>query len=226
MGNSYAQKPKITNLPGFYRRTIHFGFLLGINSADFKLDRKAPTFNDSLLSLNVDKMTGFDLGIISELHITRYFRLRFTPSIAFAQRDLKYTFINYRNEIINYEKPIISTYLEFPLLLKLNSARYNNFSAYLLAGGKYTLDLASNAGAENTSLNPKDQFVSIMKDDYAFEAGFGFEFYLEYFKFGIELKMSYGLKNIIFPEDPPTIFSNPVYDLRSKMFLLSFTFEG
>ena len=222
----FAQKTKVKNLPRFYHRHIHFGFLLGINSADFSIDRKAPQPGDSLLSLQVKKQSGFDLGIISELHFNDYFRLRFTPTISFAQRNLDYKFMMWNKKTIEFVKPVESTYLEFPLLFKLNSARVNNFSAYIITGGKYTLDLASNASSENTSNVLKDQFVSIAKNDYDFEAGFGTEFYLEYFKFGIELKMSYGLNNILIRDNPPTIFSTPIDRIRSKMFLLSFTFEG
>ena len=56
------------------------------------------------------------------------------------------------------------------------------------------------------------------------DIGFGTDFYLEYFKFGIELKMSYGLNDIHIRES--NAFSDPIEMLKTKMFLLSFTFEG
>ena len=56
------------------------------------------------------------------------------------------------------------------------------------------------------------------------QIGFGTDFYLEYFKFGVELKMSYGLKDYHVKED--NAFANPIEKLKSKMFLLSLTFEG
>jgi hypothetical protein len=86
------------------------------------------------------------------------------------------------------------------------------------------LDLASNAGHENLSTDPKDIVVAIKQGDYLGEIGFGTDFYLEYFKFGIGLKMSYGLKDLLDHDD--TQFTAPIDKLRSKLFLLSLTFEG
>lgn len=174
--------------------------------------------------LEVQRQPGFNLGIVSELHMTKNFKMRFVPSLSFAQRDIVYQFEGKR--YIEFVKQVESTYLEFPVLLKLKSDRVNNFSGYIIAGGKYSLDLASNEDADNAGSNLADLVVKIRRNDYHIEAGWGMEFYLEYFKFGIELKMSYGINNILVPDNPPTIFSTPIDVLRSKMFLLSFTFEG
>ncbi len=223
--NIYAQKERPQNLPRFDHRLFHFGFILGINSADFTLHRKAPGIGaDSLMVLEVQRQPGFNLGIVSELHMTKNFKMRFVPSLSFAQRDIVYQFEGKR--YIEFVKQVESTYLEFPVLLKLKSDRVNNFSGYIIAGGKYSLDLASNEDADNAGSNLADLVVKIRRNDYHIEAGWGMEFYLEYFKFGIELKMSYGINNILVPDNPPTIFSTPIDVLRSKMFLLSFTFEG
>lgn len=228
----FGQKPKPLNLPRFDKKTLHFGFILGINNADFTLHRTAPSsliMLDTCLDVIPQKQSGFTLGIVSELHIHKYLKLRFVPSIAFAQRTLSYHFFSpNKSDNINYLKPIESTYLEFPLLAKIKSERLNNFSAYLLAGGKYTLDLASDEKNDNQALYLPDMAVRIKKHDYHFETGFGTEFYLPYFKFGIELKMSYGLRNILVREKPPipSSFTDPIEKLKSKMFLLSFTFEG
>jgi hypothetical protein len=199
--------------------------VLGVNNADFTLHRKPPNqVFDSLMILDVTKQPGFNLGIISELHITKNIKMRFVPSLSFAQRDINYQFQG--KKYVAFTKQVESTYLEFPVLMKLKSDRVNNFSGYVIAGGKYSLDLASNENADNAGNNLTDIVVKIKRNDYHFEAGWGMEFYLEYFKFGLELKMSYGIKNILVPDTPPTIFSSPIDVLRSKMFLLSFTFEG
>lgn len=220
-----AQKERPKNLPRFDHNLFHFGFILGINNADFTLHRKPPNqVFDSLMILDVTKQPGFNLGIVSELHITKNIKMRFVPSLSFAQRDINYQFQG--KKYVAFVKQVESTYLEFPVLFKLKSDRVNNFSGYVIAGGKYSLDLASNEKADNAGNNLSDIVVKIRRNDYHFEAGWGMEFYLEYFKFGLELKMSYGIKNILVPDTPPTIFSSPIDVLRSKMFLLSFTFEG
>jgi hypothetical protein len=169
------------------------------------------------------KTTGFNLGIVSALHFNRYLSLRFTPNLAFSQRDIYYEFRTLEGNL-KYKKQIESTLINFPLTIKFKSVRLNNFSAYLIGGGAYSLDLASNEGTDNFATLPKDIVVKIAKNDYMAEVGFGTDFYLEYFKFGIEIKMSYGLKDILIRENNQ--FSNPIEELKSKMFLLSFTFEG
>lgn len=221
----FAQRETTLNLPKFDHRFMHFGFLLGINSASFVLDRYPPTTYgaDTLLNLEPTSTTGFNLGIISAMHFGAHFSLRFTPNLAFAQRNLTYRFQTFEGEK-EYIKEIESTLINFPLNIKFKSARVNNFSAYIIGGAAYSLDLASKADADNNSTNPNDILVKLAKNDFMGQIGFGTDFYLEYFKFGIELKMSYGLKDFHINED--NMFSNPIEKLKSKMFLLSFTFEG
>jgi len=221
----YSQRETSKNLPKFDHRNFHFGFLLGLNSADFVLNRLPPTFAgaDTLTVLEPKRASGFNLGIISSLHLNKYFSLRFTPNLAFALRTLEYEFQTVEGPK-RFSKDIESTLINFPLTIKYKSARVNNFSAYILAGASYSVDLASNAGAVNNSKNLSDLIVKIKRDDIMGEIGFGTDFYLQYFKFGIELKMSYGIFDLL--DDDGTPFSTPIEKLSSKMFLLSFTFEG
>ncbi len=223
--NVYGQRETTKNLPKFDHRFMHFGFLLGLNSADFVLQRFPPSSPgaDSLYVLEPKAATGFNLGIISSMHFGSYFSLRFTPNLAFSSRSLSYTFETFEGPK-QYTKDIESTLINFPLNIKYKSVRLNNFSAYIIGGGAYSLDLASDAGHENISTNPNDIIVAIKRNDFMAQIGFGTDFYLEYFKFGIELKMSYGLKDLLDHDNTP--FTTPIDKLSSKMFLLSFTFEG
>ena len=74
------------------------------------------------------------------------------------------------------------------------------------------------------STDPKDQIVKLQRDDFFYELGAGAEFYLEYFKFAIEGKLSIGTKNLLIKDN--TIYSNSIDKLNSKVFLISITFEG
>jgi hypothetical protein len=221
----YGQKETTKNLPKFDHRFMHFGFLIGLNSADFVLQRFPPSYPgaDSLYVLEPKSAAGFNLGIISSMHFGPYFSLRFTPNLAFSSRSLEYTFETFEGPK-QYTKDIESTLINFPLNIKYKSVRVNNFSAYIIFGGAYSLDLASDAGFENTSMNPNDIVVAIKRDDYMGQIGFGTDFYLEYFKFGIDLKLSYGFRDLL--DHDNSQFSAPIESLKSKMFLLSFTFEG
>lgn len=220
----FAQEKKVENLPLFSQKRIHFGFTLGINSAGFTLDRKPINFNsDSLKTMSVDNQTGFNLGIVSALHFNEFFSLRFIPTLTFAQRNIEYTFFNrIQGNTYTVIKPIESTYIELPMLLKYRSKRLNNFAAYLVGGGKYVLDLASKEDVDNAL---EDEILVKQKSSFfAYEVGIGTDFFLPYFKFSIEGKMSYGLQNMIVKDQ--TIFSDPIERLKPKMFILSLHFEG
>jgi hypothetical protein len=224
--SAYTQKATTLNLPKFDHRFMHFGFLLGLNQANFVLERNPPTVlgADSAFIVEPKPAMGFNLGIISAMHLSEHFSLRFTPNLAFSSRTIGYTFQTSFDGVKKYDKIIESTLINFPLGVKYKSARVNNFSAYILAGASYSLDLASNSDAKNASVVLKDMIVKIKRDDIMGEIGFGTDFYLEYFKFGLEIKMSYGINDLLDRDDTP--FTDPINKLSSKMFLLSLTFEG
>ncbi|MCX6297413.1 MAG: porin family protein [Bacteroidetes bacterium] len=218
---SVAQEQR-GNLPTYYNARIHFGFTIGVNRANFII-HPASHFErfDTLKSVESIPKFGFNLGIISELMLHKYVTLRFIPNLSFAERNLQYSFAGF--DTIVRKKTIESTFLNFPLDLKLRSKRVDNFGAYIVAGGGYSLDLASKRKTV-TSTDPNEQIVKLKRDDFFYEVGAGAEFYLEYFKFAIEGKLSIGTNNLLIKDN--TIYSNSVDKLNSKIFLISITFEG
>jgi hypothetical protein len=218
--SSHAQEER-GNLNNYYKETLHFGFTLGVNRTNFII-HPAPHFEtfDTLKWVRSKPKTGFNLGIVSELRLHEYITLRFVPNLSFAERSLEYYFAGI--DTIVRKKTIESTFLNFPLDLKIRSKRVKNFGAYVLAGGGYSLDLASKRKVQNTS--GTDAIVKLKRDDFSYEVGAGAEFYLEYFKFAIEGKLSIGTTNLLIKDN--TIFSNSVDKLNSKVFLVSITFEG
>ena len=176
------------NLPTYYDANMHFGFTIGVNRANFII-HPAPHFErfDSLKSVQSIPKFGFSLGIVSEFRLHKYVTIRFIPNLCFAERNIQYSFEGY--DTIVRKKTIESTFLNFPIDLKLRSKRVQNFSAYLLGGGGYSLDLASKRKTQN-STNINEQIVKLKRDDFFYEMGAGAEFYLEYFKFAIEGTLS------------------------------------
>ena len=220
-----AQQRKSLNLSEFDRRRFHFGFIIGFNSAHAEIQRKGPQDPlDSLYVIAVDPQSGFNLGIVSSLSITEHLKLRFVPSLSFAQRNVEYYFKRSNNVWDTDIKPIESTYVEFPLNFKYKSKRLNNFGAYILGGAKYSLDLIADENVDNENKRLEDIVLKMQKSTYSLEVGTGVDFYLQYFKFGIELKMSYTLQNTLVQDN--TYYSTPIEALKPRMFLLSFTFEG
>lgn len=221
-----AQSQQMENLRDFDRRKYHFGFALGYNTSDFYLDRnvKLDYQRDSLLVLEVQKKPGFNLGIVSSLDLLPTFKIRFLPTLSFQERVLEYTYAKFPDTTEHWNKKVESTYLDFPLLMKFRTERIKNFAAYFVAGGRYGMDMASNKDVENANAPLKDQIVKITKADYGMEIGGGMDFFLEYFKFGIELKLSTGFKNVLIQEN--TKFSTPIDKLRTRVWTFSLTFEG
>ena len=118
-------------------------------------------------------------------------------------------------------KNITSAHVDFPLHIRYRSKRVHNFGAYVLAGAKYVLDLAATRGDKEEEDN--ETLVKLNKNDIAAEVGVGIEFYNGWFKLGIEVKMSYGLFNLL--RDENNIYTGGIEELRSKIWQLSFTFE-
>ncbi|MCB0769435.1 MAG: PorT family protein [Flavobacteriales bacterium] len=224
VGNMSAQNGiKVENLPNFDLHRLHFGFLLSYNTSDFtvKLKPEAP-YQDSLMVLQHLKQPGFNLGIVASLNVNPFLSLRFLPTLSFQERILQYQFQEPDGGSVYFQKPVESTYLEFPLLMKYRSARINNFAVYLIGGGKFGIDMASQKDVDNTL--DDEVVVKLAKYDYGVEVGGGMDMFLTYFKFGVELKAAYGFPNLLI--DDGTRFSVPIESLRSKTWVLSFTFEG
>jgi hypothetical protein len=168
----------------------------------------------------VKKTPGFNLGIISSWNINKNIHLRFVPSLCFQERIFTYNYID-KGELETKISRLESTTLDFPLMLKLRTNRINNFAAYFLTGAQYSLDLASQAKIKN---DINDPIMIVKQHDFSYQFGGGFDFFMEYFKLGLELKLSSGFRNLHIQDD--TFFTKPITDIRSKVWWFSVTFEG
>lgn len=209
------------NYPTFDRKKVHFGFALGFNTSDFHYRINVDSaYTDSITNINIRKQPGFNLGIIGSWDIHEIFHIRFVPSLSFQERLFTYEYWD-KGEMKSRENRLESTNLDFPLMLKLRSQRINNFAAYALGGFQYSLDLASQKDVDQSLGDP---IVKIQQHDWSYQVGGGFDFWLPYFKFGIELKLSNGIKNLVIQDN--TFFMDPIASLRSKVWWFSLTFEG
>lgn len=222
--NTNAQQKTLLNLGDFEQKKIHFGFSLGVNTSSFIMESDLSR-SDSLIRLEVLPQSGFNLGIVTDLHLGPLFDLRFIPTLSFGERRMEYTFLeNTGKPSTVLSKAVESTYLDFPINLKYRSIRYNNFAAYFVGGFMYSYDLISQKDVINAKSNIAETVIKLDNSNINYQLGVGFDFFLEYFKFSPEIKMSYGVNNLIINDN--TILSDPITSLRSKIFLLSFTFEG
>jgi hypothetical protein len=219
----YRKKEKVQNLMSFDLERYHFGFVLSVNTSTMRVTLKDQTnFNDSLISVVPVSQPGFNLGMLASLDITPNWHLRFIPTLSFEERMLDYTFLGENAQIEVFTKNVSSTYIDFPLILKYRTNRINNTAFYVLGGATFGLDVATQ---ENVNNNREDEaIVKIDNTNFSASFGFGVDFFLPYFKFGIELKSCMGLKNVLI--DDNTKFTNPLESLKTQSFVISFTFEG
>ena len=217
---SFCQKyKKPHNLPRYDFQKIHFGFTLGINNLNFNLQENSKTTNnDTLKTLHTKSQKGFNLGIVSNLRISKYTDLRFVPALIFGERHLYYGFSDSLG-INNTIKKIESTMLDFPIYIKYKSERYNNFRTYIISGIKYSMDIASQDKINDNG----EEIVKLKRNDLMGEIGFGIDIYLEYFKFSPQIKISYGILNLLTKDQ--TIYTQSINRLTTNGWMLSFTFE-
>ena len=216
--NLYAQRYNVPlNLPNYDNKPIHFGFLIGLNTLDFKL---TPVSNveDELFVIQSLNQKGFNLGVVSNMRLGNNLDFRFIPTLSLAERRILYT-LNDNTVLTNENKKIESTFIEFPISIKYKSSRYNNGRAYIMTGMKYSLDLASQRNIDDEGL----EIVKIKKDDFLYEIGLGLDFYLPYFKFSPELKANFGLTNLVVNDG--SIYSRSIKEMKTRGFSISFTFE-
>tara|TARA_B110000459_G_scaffold15179_1_gene14787 strand:- start:132 stop:845 length:714 start_codon:yes stop_codon:yes gene_type:complete len=219
--NSYGQmRKKPQNLINYDFKKLHFGFTLGINELNFNIKKNSNTlYNDTLLTLLSNSQKGFNLGIVTNLRIGKFTDLRFIPTLVFGERNLNYGFIDSNGKIDERVKRIESTLIDFPIYIKYKSARYNNFRTYVLGGIKYSLDVAS-----QDKINDEGQeIVKLKKNDLMGEIGLGLDFYLEYFKFSPQIKLSYGILNLLSEDE--TVYTQSINHLKTNGWMISFTFE-
>jgi hypothetical protein len=237
---SHGQINGVPNLQKYDYAPYHFGFTLAANQMFFTVKPihnmqntwfytqsiPEPPIVDSarVRSLEAQETSGFTIGIVTNLRVGEFLDLRFLPDLAFGERELVYEIEQSEDgvfSLLERRKKIYSTFVEFPLNLKYKALRLQNNRAYVLGGIKYTLDLASEAKKNQDEVD--DKHVKINKNDLMAELGVGFDFYTTYFKFGIEIKMSYGFNDVLVREE--NIYTASIDKLYSKLFQFSFTFE-
>ncbi|MDR0983336.1 MAG: PorT family protein [Culturomica sp.] len=232
---SFASAQKVLNNSSIlnYQRgdhnLLHFGFTLGVNYMDYK------SYLSGLNDWRVEggKMNmGFLVGIVSELRITDDLALRCLPGLEFSTRRLVYT-----QTPINEDSEFLSTtivdesnndhvYITVPLMFKYKAKRINNYRPFITLGPCVKYDFQNHKKIEPDNA----VFLRTKPWDYYLEMGIGSDFYLPYFKLGIELRLSLGLRDILIHEYD---IQNPGFEgytdalkkLKTRMFTLAFHFE-
>ena len=203
----------------------YFGLTLGYNSSYLSPSKSSKFItDDSVMVAEPGTSGGISLGLQGTLRLSRRFQLRFNPQLVLGgARYFSYTITHPGQfEPITQTKTMPTTLWNFPLQIKFNSDRINNFRTYLLFGGKYDINVVSNESSSSSYNN--DWLLKLKKDDFGLEIGVGFNFFLEYFTLTPEIKFGYGLSNILI-RDPSLKYSSVFDKLQSRMIMFSLHFE-
>ncbi|MFN7774754.1 porin family protein [Flavobacterium sp.] len=209
-------KDPIINLENFDKQRVHWGYFLGFNSFDFKIDYINPPARDIV----VNGTTGFNVGLVGNLRLHEYFDLRFEPGLYYTQRNLTYSGFT---RTIDALREVRSTYISFPLLLKFSSKRVGNVRPYLVGGVNTTLNLSSNSKSLDDNYQQRFR-VKQWTNNY--EIGFGIDLYLEYFKFSPSIRGIFGMSDeLIRDNNPDSPWTGNISGFRTRGFVVNFTFH-
>jgi len=206
----------IINLENWDKQRVYWGYFLGFNMYDFKIDYK----NTPDVDILVDGVTGFNVGLIGDLRLHEYINLRFEPGLYYTQRNLNYSGFTDENDALREVK---STYIHFPLLLKFSSERTGNIRPFLVGGVSATLNLSSNSKTKDDNLQERFRVKPWTKN---YEVGFGIDLYLEYFKFSPSIRGVFGFNDeLIRDNDPNSPWTGNIDALKTRAIFINFTFQ-
>jgi hypothetical protein len=209
-------KDPIINLENFDKQRVYWGYYLGFNMYDFKIDYKT----NQPVEIDVQGTTGFNVGLIGDLRIHEYVNLRFEPGVYYTQRNL--TFPGFTRQLDSYRE-VKSTYIHFPLLLKFSSLRFGNVRPYLEGGLSATLNLASNSKSQEDNLQQRFRVIPWSTN---YELGFGIDFYLEYFKFSPSIRGVFGFNDeLIRDNDPNSPWTGNISSMKTRAIFINFSFH-
>lgn len=212
---------KVDNLPTFDDRRLHYGFYLGINQNDFKVDYRPSNFPKA--TVKVKPTAGFNVGLIADLRLHRNVNLRFEPGLVSNSKILYFNnnpfLLNDRDSV----REIGSTYLHLPLVVKLSSNRWNNIRPYVLAGVSYDHNFSSNQ--DNQDDNNSGEF-RMKTSNFMYEMGIGIDIYLYYFKFSPSIRGVFAMnREIIDDNTANSPWTSPINTFSTRGVFLNFTFE-
>jgi hypothetical protein len=214
----FAQKERVEYLPTFDKKPIHYGFYLGANQNDFKLNLRESVIEDA--SISVESAAGFNVGLIVDLRLHKNLNLRLEPGLVSNTKRILFNHLTSPGERI---REVGSTYLHLPLVFKFSTDRYKNMRPYLLSGVSYDHNFSSNE--TNQDDNSAGEF-RLKTHNFMYEVGVGIDFYLYYFKFSPSIRGVFAINNEIkYDDDPKSRWTAPINFLGTRGVFLNFAFE-
>ena len=214
-------KKKVINNENFDKPQLSWGYYLGMNNYDYNFDYISDTYD-----IQTEKSFGFNVGLIGNFRISDFFDIRFEPGLVMSNRNLffnpaQFGEVEFKQNL--HLREIKSTYIHFPILLKISSKRVNNFKPFLLAGVSTALNLSSKEN--NVDDNSLGQFRT-KKNVFFYELGFGIDLYLEWFKFSPSIRGVFAFSDEhVDDNDPLSPWTSNIDFMKTSGILINFTFQ-
>lgn len=210
-------------------KRFRFGFTLGANLLDFSTvnvlkpvtlpGQSAPAIVRADV---VSSRPGFSINGIVDYRINKVLNVRVLPGICFGSRNLRFYDEEAPGNVILYDMPIKSNYIEVPIHLKYSAKRHSNFRPYIIGGFNMRSNLTYGEDEKSGS------YLEFSRFEPFYELGIGLDTYFYYFKLSIELKISKGIEDVM-ARRKTTPGYEPYLDVIDKMnsqsIQLSFHFE-
>mgnify|MGYP000456987785 CR=1 FL=1 len=211
----------VDNLPIFDKRRLHYGFYLGINQNDFRIDYRPSNFPTA--RVEVEPTPGFNVGLIADFKLHKNINLRFEPGLVSNSKKLYFnnnpSLINDRDSV----REIGTTYLHLPLVLKFSSDRWNNVRPFALAGISYDHNFSSNQDNQDDNFSGEFRMKTA---NFMYEVGIGIDIYLYYFKFSPSIRGVFAMnREIVDDNNPNSPWTSPINVFQTRGIFLNFAFE-
>ena len=218
---SSQKRRNVDNLPTFDDPKIHYGFYLGINQNDFKVNYKPSNFPSTIVEIK--PTLGFNVGLIADFRVHKNVNLRFEPGLISNSKTIYFN----NSPTLNTERDSIreigSTYLHLPLVFKFSSDRWNNVRPYVLAGVSYDHNFSSNQ--ENSDDNFSGEF-RMKTSNFMYELGVGVDIYLSFFKFSPSIRGVFAMnRELIDDNNSNSPWTSPINIFSTRGVFLNFSFE-
>ena len=216
---SQQNNNQFENLQNFDKQKVHFGYFIGINLYNSKIDyKKNPIFNTQY-----QEEFGLNIGLIGDLRLSENLNLRFEPGLQTSKASVKFNERSNFTQKSDTLRSIKSTYIHLPLLLKFSSKRINNFRPYVIGGISTSLNLSSN---ENSPEDNKNKVFRLKSTTFYYELGFGIDFYLQYFKFSPSIRGLFSLNNELVPDrDAQSPWTSHIDKLSTRGIFINLNFH-
>lgn len=217
---SEAQVNKyLLNIPHHDDKQLHFGFILGLTSNTLDATFSKGLLNSSVKRAEVINFNGFNVGILADYRLNDHFNLRFVPSLTLSKRAIKFTYedaFQFGSEV-DLQKNDEAALFNLPISLKFRAERRGNIRPYVFSGAQLVLDMSSDKNVEDPEV------LRINSNDFGVHVGLGLDFYLEYFKFGVEMRYVYGMTDL--KVDVDNDYYNAIESLHHRGLQFCLTFE-